>query len=434
VSKVVERSIGKPLLMYLDAHGYSDAQWAFRKKCSSQDLTFYCVSNWILGICSGYKFGVYLSDISGAFDRVFKDFMMCKLCALGVADVFLNFLNAYLEPRVGRVTIENVFSDLIVLADTVFQGTVLGPALWNAFFHDVAPAASCNGGEAVIFADDLSVFKKFLATSDNLVIKADMAITRTEVHKWGTRNRVAFDPLKEHTVIIHPAAGEGDDFKFLGVLFDAKLRMENAVEQILNRIRPKIKALLRTRCFYSVGDMLNQFKTHIWGLIEYQNGAICHACATSLSKLDRIQASFVRDLSLTEEMAFLDFNFAPLCLRRDIGILGFIHKRVIGICHAGIKKLLPFSGIDNRNHSKQLLTQSENIVTRHGLYYQSIYGYVHIYNRLPESLVIIGTVKDFQVALTKMVRRRCTHAWDPFWRRAWSDCPQAHTTLTFLEA
>ena len=160
-----------------------------------------------------------------------------------------------------------------------------------------------------MFADDLSVFKKFPRGLDNTIIKADMASTRTEVHKWGKRNRVMFDPSKEHVVIIHPLHGEGDDFKFLGVLFDVRLSMDTAVEQILNRIRPKIKALLRTRCFYSAADMLNQFKTHIWRLVEYQNGVICHASASVLARLERIQASFVRDLGLTEEMTFLEFNF-----------------------------------------------------------------------------------------------------------------------------
>ena len=126
-----------------------------------------------------------------------------------------------------------------------------------------------------------------------------MASTRTEVHRWGKRNRIVFDAAKEHIIIVHPNTGEGDDFMFLGVLFDVKLTMENAIELILTRIRPKIKALLRSRAFYSVSDMLNKFKTHIWDLVEYQNGIICHACASALARLDRAQANFVGDLGIT---------------------------------------------------------------------------------------------------------------------------------------
>ena len=47
----------------------------------------------------------------------------------------------------------------------------------------------------------------------------------------------------------------------------------------------------------------------------------CHACAPALAGLDRAQANFVRDLGITEEIAFLDYKCAPLSLRRDISIL-----------------------------------------------------------------------------------------------------------------
>ena len=78
MSKVVERVIGNPLVTYLQQYGFGTNQWAFKKRCSARDLVFLCVSSWILSICSGYKIGIYLGDISGAFDRVFRDFMMAK--------------------------------------------------------------------------------------------------------------------------------------------------------------------------------------------------------------------------------------------------------------------------------------------------------------------------------------------------------------------
>jgi hypothetical protein len=115
-------------------------------------------------ICSGYKIGIYLSDISGAFDKVFKDFMLAKLHSVGVPDVFLDFLNAYLEPRLGYVTVESALSEVFHICDTVFQGTVLGPTLWNVFFHDVSNAACIHNGTEKLFADDLNVFKRYALT------------------------------------------------------------------------------------------------------------------------------------------------------------------------------------------------------------------------------------------------------------------------------
>ena len=90
--------------------------------------------------------------------------------------------------------------------------------------------------------------------------------------------------------------------------------------------------------------MILQYKAHLWGFTEYQNGAIFHASATALDKIERLQSSFAHELHLTEHVAFLDYNFAPPGLRRDIGILGFLHKRVLGHSHCAIEKMFNFIG------------------------------------------------------------------------------------------
>ena len=83
----------------------------------------------ILAICCGQKIGAYLSDISGAFERVFKTLLLTKLSAFEVGSTYLNFLESYLAPRKGKVVVQGASSDPFDLEDSVFQGTVLGPSL-----------------------------------------------------------------------------------------------------------------------------------------------------------------------------------------------------------------------------------------------------------------------------------------------------------------
>ena len=80
-----------------------------------------------------------------------------------VFDVFSywRFLHSYLEPRKAQVVVEGINSDEFEITNTVFQGTVLGPPLWNSFFSDVTGPAEETGGAANLFADDLSVFQEF---------------------------------------------------------------------------------------------------------------------------------------------------------------------------------------------------------------------------------------------------------------------------------
>ena len=123
---------------------------------------------WILKICTGHKIAGYLSDITGAFDRVCKEYLIAKFQAAGVGRTYLNFLDAYLAKRQAQVIVEGIASDPFEISNTVFQGTVLGPPLWNLFFADVVDAAESKGGNASIFADDLNVFKAFWKTEKNV--------------------------------------------------------------------------------------------------------------------------------------------------------------------------------------------------------------------------------------------------------------------------
>ena len=243
---------------------------------------------------------------------MFSPYLLAKLHAFGVGSLFLNFFSSYLQPRKAQVVVEGVCSDSFDILDTVFQGTVLGPPLWNIFFNDVVIPAGSTGGDPNLFADDLNVFQKFDRLDDNDAIKLEMDRCRAEVHSWGKRNRVSFDASKEHVTILHPMHGEGDPVKLLGCLLDCKLLMNHGIENILSRMRPKVRAILRLRGHYSTKDFLNQFKTHVWGLVEYQNGAIFHASAHLLKKIDRVQDKFLEELDLDARIAFLEYNFAPL--------------------------------------------------------------------------------------------------------------------------
>ena len=375
-------------------------------------------------ICTGSKIAAYLSDISGAFDRVFKDYLLAKLCSAGVSDCFLNFLISYLQPRRAVVVVEGICSDEFEIANQVFQGTVLGPPLWNTFFSDVSIPASSTGGEPSIFADDLSVFQKFDRKAKNSDCLNTMEKCRKKVHSWGRANRVIFDPLKEHAIILHSVQGEGDPFKLLGLLVDCKLIMLNAVEKILSQVRPKVQAILRTRKFYDNKQLIGQFKTHVWGLLECHNGGIFHAASYILSKIDDVHYNFLEKIGVSAEEAFLNYNFAPPTLRRDIGILGLLHKRVLGLGHPIFQQLFPFIvdvGGDHlyAGHDKQLHSHLSEANFQLSMFCRSIFGMTYVYNLLSQDIVNCEKVSAFQTSLTKHARKLCESG-DPNWSLCFS--------------
>ena len=419
LAKTAERLICRDLIKHLHTGKFGPDQWAFTPGLSARDLVTASFLFWILAICTGNKIAAYLGDISGAFDRVYKDYLLAKLQAAGVGACFLNFLDSYLQPRKATVAVEGVTSEEFEIANTVFQGTVLGPPLWIVFFSDVTQPASSTGGNPPLFADDLSVFQKFDRFAKNSEIIRAMHVCRNRVHAWGRVNRVAFDPTKEHVVILHPIRGEGDPFKLLGCLVDCKLVMDQAIDKILSQVRPKRQSILRTKPHYCVTDLINQFKSHVWSLMEYHSGAIFHASDSLLERLDSAQRGFLQEIDVSPELAFLEHNVAPPKLRRNIGMLGFLHKRVLGKSHPAIQRLFPFhadvfGSLRPGEHDKQLYDHILEVQQQQSLHRRSVFGMVQIYNRLPQHVVNHTTISLFQRHLTLEARKLCEDG-NPTW-------------------
>ena len=131
-----------------------------------------------------------------------------------------------------------------------------------------------------------------------------------------------------------------------------------------------------------------------------------------MEKLDGVQRRFLHEVGVEETTAFLEFNFAPPTLRRNIGMLGHLHKRVLGKAHPVFSKLLPFhfdcfGELRRGEHNKQLYNNFLKVQFQHALFNRSIFGMAHIYNRLPQHLMDCASVSSFQRGLTSMVRDAC---------------------------
>ena len=92
---------------------------------------------------------------------------------------------------------QNQFSREFEISNQVYQGTVLGPPMWNNFFADVAPVASANAFIEAMFANDLNVCKMFNKYVTNTYVYDQLGQCQQRVHKWGQVCRVDFGPAKE---------------------------------------------------------------------------------------------------------------------------------------------------------------------------------------------------------------------------------------------
>ena len=91
---------------------------------------------WLWWLEDGNQVGLYCSDVSGAFDRVDKDLLCRKLAKCKIPKCLFSILSSWLDDRISHVIVDGSQSDASPLTDSVFQGTVLGPPLWNQFYAD----------------------------------------------------------------------------------------------------------------------------------------------------------------------------------------------------------------------------------------------------------------------------------------------------------
>ena len=86
--------------------------------------------------------------------------------------------------------------------------------------------------------------------------------------------------------------------------------MHSAVDKMVSKAAPEIKALLRTRPYYSTQSLMISYKAHVLSLLEGGTPAIYHASASVTAKIDRVQASFLYGMGISEGDAFLQYNLA----------------------------------------------------------------------------------------------------------------------------
>lgn len=153
-----------------------------------------------------------------------------------------------------------------------------------------------------------------------------------------------------------------------------------------------------------------QYKIHILNLMEVHSSAIFYVKTQALDKLDRLQRIFVHALNVTEDQVFLRYNLAPLCLRRDISVLGFRQKCALKEAHPALQEIVRLMSMRTRlptRHDKQIESRRWIINHFHDVYSRSIFNMAFIYNMLPQHVVDLKDVYSLQTYLIQMARTRC---------------------------
>ena len=115
---------------------------------------------------------------------------------------------------------------------------------------------------------------------------------------------------------------------------------------------------------------------------------------------------FLKEIGLSTEAALVDHRLAPLGMRRDIAMLGLLHKISLGVAPKPLLDLFSTTprtlqsfgfATDRSRHTRQLHDPVEH--SHPPIIKRSLFGLVSVYNQLPQSVVSATSVKTFQSKL-----------------------------------
>ena len=231
------------------------------------------------------KIGLFMMDLSKAFDCVPHDLLIAKLDAYGFERDALNFIYSYLKDRNQRVKINADYSSWKEILSGVPQGSVLGPLLFNLFLNDIYFFVDKENLHN--YADDntLSVVDVEI---EEIIKKLEANIN--VLNSWFTSNAMILNGNKCQFLIIESSRSElsrdkgnktvavkvGNNMieeqrngKLLGITIDKNINMAEHIRKICKQASKKLHALARVSPYLNEHKRIILMKSFILSQFSY---------------------------------------------------------------------------------------------------------------------------------------------------------------------
>ena len=244
-NKILEKVIHHRLLTFLDDNAtLTEAQFGFRKHCSTTTPLFWLVQDLLKTYHSKlYTICLFL-DLKKAFDTVVHKILLSKLESYGIRGTANNLIKSYLENRHQYVEVNGLKSADKPVSVGVPQGSVLGSVLFNLFINNMVNIPNVK---LLLFADDAVCY--VTGNSVDEAVSA-MRLFIARLSDWLSTNRLIAHENKTKLMLItcRPIRDVPDicfnnvvldwvsSFKYLGVQIDRNLFFRPQVYEVCMRL------------------------------------------------------------------------------------------------------------------------------------------------------------------------------------------------------
>ena len=307
ISKIFERLMFHQITSFVE-NIISPYLCGFRKGYSTQHALLRLMNKLNTSLDMKQKVGLFMMDLSKAFDCISHDLMIAKLSAYGFDKNSLKLIYSYLKGRNQRVKINADYSSWKEILSGVPQGSVLGPLLFNLFLNDIFYFV--NERDICNYADDNT-----LSVAD---VEIEQIVKKLEVNieilnSWFINNAMVLNEDKCQFLIVesprvirnetatlsigNKIIEEAKNGKLLGITLDRNINMNKHIQKLCKQAGNKLHALAR------ISPFLNERKRKI------------------------LMKSFITS----------QFSYCPIiwmyCQRKSNNLINKIHERALRIAY-----------------------------------------------------------------------------------------------------
>lgn len=318
LSKVLEKCVKLQLQQFLENnHILAPCQFGFRKGKNSSDALFLLNKFLMESINKNRKSIILFIDLAKAFDSLDKSILFHKLECVGVRNTALKWFKSYLSDRKQIVSICGQTSDTLNVDYGVVQGSTLGPILFLIYINNIDKLNI--SGRIFLFADDTAVVFEGNtweevyrnATHDLQIIKSwfDQNVLTMNVNKTQylpIALRTVAEPPADLKLVLHTCGNSDsnncnchsiervDQYKYLGVILDSKLRYENHINYLKNKLRKVIFPFILLSQILNEKEIKMVYCAFVQSVIQYGIIAYGGTHRTILEPLSVVQKSIIK--------------------------------------------------------------------------------------------------------------------------------------------
>ena len=357
ILKTYERIIKNRLEHWLEKHmKLPSTQYAFRKKCNTQEVLAYLVTDIQLNFSENKSTSTLFLDIQGAYDNVNLVILWTKMRQLNIPEQLIYNISMIYSCRKLHVKAFNGITSFRYTGQGLAQGSILSPLLYIIYTYDLERMFN-NNTKILQFADDVCIYN-----SDKDIDTCNRRLNDklAETIEWFNQNSLTISPgksvlctftrkrfLPPNTINLNNMdIPYRTSVKYLGIILDKKLLWKEEINKIIKRSENGLN-ILRAFCHQKWGSdpniCLTFYRSLIRSIFDYGSFLYGSAAETHLKKLEsiknkclRLSIGYLRSTPINAmEMETLE---PPLDLRRNFISDKYLIK-LLAKCSPLVKKI-----------------------------------------------------------------------------------------------